>query len=44
MNGLPVLSLIVFTPLIGVLALLLVPGNRHVAIRWIALAAALGRS
>ena len=41
MNGLPILSLIVFTPLIGVLALLLVPGNRHVAIRWIALAAAL---
>ena len=38
---LPILSLIVFTPLIGVLALLLVPGNRHVAIRWIALAAAL---
>ena len=36
------LSLIVFTPLIGVLLLLFVPGSAHRAIRWIALAAALG--
>ena len=36
------LSLVVFTPLIGVLLLLLVPGSAHRAIRWIALAAALG--
>ena len=37
-----VLSLVVFTPLIGVLLLLFVPGSAHRAIRWIALAAALG--
>jgi NADH-quinone oxidoreductase subunit M len=37
-----VLSLVVFTPLIGVLLLLFVPGSSHRAIRWIALAAALG--
>ena len=36
------LSLIVFTPLIGVLLLLFVPGSAHRAIRWIALIAALG--
>ncbi len=36
------LSLVVFTPLIGVLLLLFVPGTAHRAIRWIALAAALG--
>ena len=41
MSGLPVLSLIVFTPVIGVLVLLFVPGNNHRAIRWIALLAAL---
>jgi NADH-quinone oxidoreductase subunit M len=41
MNDLPVLSLIVFSPLIGVLALLFVPGGAHRAIRWIALVAAL---
>ena len=41
MTDLPVLSLIVFTPLIGVLALLLVPGRNHRAIRWIALIASL---
>ena len=41
-NGLPVISLIVFTPLLGVLLLLLVPGTNHRAIRWIALLAALG--
>jgi NADH-quinone oxidoreductase subunit M len=40
-GGLPVLSLVVFTPLVGVLALLLVPGSNHRAIRWIALVAAL---
>ena len=42
MNVLPVISLIVFTPLIGVLLLLLVPGTNHRAIRWIALLAAVG--
>jgi NADH-quinone oxidoreductase subunit M len=41
MSGLPILSLIVFVPLVGVLALLFVPGSNHRAIRWIALAAAL---
>ena len=41
MTELPILSLIVFTPLIGVLALLLVPGGNHRLIRWVALAAAL---
>ncbi|HEX2767279.1 MAG TPA: NADH-quinone oxidoreductase subunit M [Candidatus Limnocylindria bacterium] len=40
-SGLPILSLIVFTPLLGVLALLFVPGNNHRAIRWVALIAAL---
>ena len=35
------LSLIVFTPLLGVLLLLFVPGSAHRAIRWIALFAAL---
>ncbi len=41
MSELPVLSLVVFTPLIGVLALLLVPGRNHRAIRWVALIASL---
>ena len=41
MDGLPILSLIVFTPVIGVLALLFVPGSAHRLIRWIALVAAL---
>jgi NADH-quinone oxidoreductase subunit M len=41
MSGLPVLSLVVFTPLLGVLALLFVPGGNHRAIRWVALVAAL---
>ena len=41
MSGLPVLSLIVFVPLLGVLALLFVPGDNHRAIRWVALLAAL---
>ncbi len=36
------LSLIVFTPLLGVLLLVFVPGSAHRAIRWIALVAALG--
>jgi NADH-quinone oxidoreductase subunit M len=40
-NGVPVLSLIVFTPLIGVLVLLLVPGDNHRAIKGVALMAAL---
>ena len=41
MDGLPLLSLIVFTPLLGALLLLVVPGTNHRAIRWIALAASL---
>ncbi|HEX6127556.1 MAG TPA: NADH-quinone oxidoreductase subunit M [Candidatus Limnocylindria bacterium] len=41
LNDLPILSLIVFTPLIGVVALLLVPGGNHRLIRWVALATAL---
>jgi len=41
MSDLPVLSLVVFTPLIGVVALLLVPGHNHRAVRWIALLASL---
>jgi len=40
--GLPVLSLIVFAPLIGVGVLLLVPGKNHRLIRWVALLAAIG--
>ena len=40
-RDLPVLSLIVWTPVIGVLILLLVPGDRHRAIRWIGLLVAL---
>jgi NADH-quinone oxidoreductase subunit M len=41
MNGFPLLSAIVFTPAIGALLILLVPGTNHRAIRWIALATAL---
>ena len=41
MSALPILSLVVFTPLVGVLAVLLVPGSNHRAIRWVALVAAL---
>ena len=41
MSDLPILSLIVFSPLIGVLALLLVPRDNHRAARWIALLASL---
>jgi NADH-quinone oxidoreductase subunit M len=41
MTDLPILSLVVFTPLIGVLALLFIPGGNHRAIRWIALLASL---
>jgi NADH-quinone oxidoreductase subunit M len=41
MGDLPILSLVVFTPLLGVLALLLVPGRNHRLIRWVALLAAL---
>jgi NADH-quinone oxidoreductase subunit M len=41
MSGLPILSLVVFVPLLGVLALLFVPGGNHRAIRWIALLTAL---
>jgi NADH-quinone oxidoreductase subunit M len=38
---LPILTLVVFTPLVGVLALLAIPGHNHRAIRWVALLAAL---
>jgi NADH-quinone oxidoreductase subunit M len=41
MDGIPVLSLVVFTPLLGVLLLLVVPGSNHRAIRWIALLTAI---
>ena len=42
MDGLPLLSAIVFVPAIGALLLLAVPGRNERAIRWIALLAALG--
>jgi NADH-quinone oxidoreductase subunit M len=42
MDGVPVLSLILFAPIIGVLVILFVPGDAHRAIRWVALLAALG--
>jgi NADH-quinone oxidoreductase subunit M len=42
MSDLPVLTLVVFTPLIGVLVLLFVPRGWTRAIRWVALLAALG--
>jgi NADH-quinone oxidoreductase subunit M len=41
MTDLPILTLVVFTPLIGVLALLLIPGRSHTIIRWVALIASL---
>ena len=41
MDGFPLLTLIVFTPALGALLLLFVPGRAHAAIRWIALATAL---
>jgi NADH-quinone oxidoreductase subunit M len=41
MSDLPILTLVVFTPLLGVLALLLIPGSNHRAIRWVALLASL---
>jgi len=41
MSDLPVLTLVVFTPLIGVLLLLFVPRDRTRIIRWVALLAAL---
>jgi NADH-quinone oxidoreductase subunit M len=41
LDGLPLLSLIVFTPAVGALLLVFVPGTAHRAIRWIALIAAL---
>ncbi|HEX2142521.1 MAG TPA: NADH-quinone oxidoreductase subunit M, partial [Candidatus Limnocylindria bacterium] len=40
MTNLPVLSLVVFTPLVGVLVLLFIPGANHRTIRWVSLAAA----
>ena len=42
MTSLPVVSLVIFTPLAGVLALLFVPARHERAIRWVALLAALG--
>ncbi|HEX7172371.1 MAG TPA: NADH-quinone oxidoreductase subunit M [Candidatus Limnocylindria bacterium] len=41
MTELPTLTLVVFSPLIGVLLLLLIPGTKHRAIRWAALLASL---
>jgi len=41
MDGFPLLSAIVFAPVIGALILLFVPGTNHRAIRWIALGAVL---
>lgn len=41
MDGFPILSAIVFTPAIGALLLLLIPGSNHRLIRWVALGAAL---
>jgi NADH-quinone oxidoreductase subunit M len=41
MDQLPILSLVVFTPLLGVAVLIFTPGGSHRLIRWIALAAAL---
>ena len=41
LDGLPILSLIVFVPLVGAILLAFVPGTRLRAIRWIALIAAL---
>jgi len=41
MTDLPVLSLVVFTPMIGVALILLVPKDNHRLIRWIALLASL---
>jgi NADH-quinone oxidoreductase subunit M len=39
--NLPILSLVVFTPLVGALLLALLPATAHRAIRWIALLTAL---
>ena len=41
MGDLPILSLVVFAPMLGVLAIVFVPGSSHRAIRWIALVAAI---
>ena len=41
MEALPILSLIVFAPVAGVIALLFVPGGAHRLIRWVALGTAL---
>ena len=41
MSDWPILTLVVFAPLIGVVALVLLPGDNHRAIRWVALLAAL---
>ncbi|MGZ3586546.1 MAG: complex I subunit 4 family protein [Candidatus Limnocylindrales bacterium] len=41
MNGVPILSLVIFSPLIGALVLAFVPRERLALIRWLALATAL---
>ena len=41
MDGFPILTAIVFTPALGALLLLFVPGGSHRAIRWMALAIAI---
>ena len=41
LNDLPILSLVVFTPLLGVVALMFIPGRNQRAIRWVALIASL---
>jgi NADH-quinone oxidoreductase subunit M len=41
LNDWPILSLIVFTPLVGVVVMLLIPGDNHRAIKGVALVAAL---
>jgi NADH-quinone oxidoreductase subunit M len=41
MDGVPILSAIVFSPALGALLLLFVPSENHRAIRWVALAASL---
>jgi NADH-quinone oxidoreductase subunit M len=40
-TDLPILTLVVFTPLVGVLVLLAIPGRMHRLIRWIALLTAI---
>ena len=42
MNDVPILSLVVFTPLVGALVILFVPGSSHGAIRGVAPPATIG--